>query len=99
MTNIDQRRMQDDFVASIISKAREGNTDNLMVGRTVDFVSLNSVITSIKVDFNYFSTVPSMATCKLLGWSKEALKGKPVGQKVLVGKVGNFYAILDIILE
>lgn len=96
---IEQRRQQDDLVASIISKARENNKGSLLVGRTYDTVSVNSNAISIRVDFDYYSTTSSLVTCSLMGWSKEALKGKNAGQKVLVGYFGNFYAIIDVILE
>jgi len=96
---VEQRRQQDDFVASIITKAREGNTDNFLVGRTYDDLSGNSNWTSIKVDFDYYSTVPSLMTCKMLQTARDNLLGRPAGQKVLVGYFGNFYVIIDVILE
>ncbi|EOQ00968.1 hypothetical protein IKC_06166 [Bacillus cereus VD184] len=93
---IDQRRQQDDFIASVLAKAQEGASSSpLLVGRTNSTVSVNT--TSIPVDFDYYSATTSIIICKLLEDSRDRLIGRPVGQKVLVGKIGSFYVIIGVI--
>ncbi|EJV59378.1 hypothetical protein [Bacillus mycoides] len=93
---IDQRRQQDDFIASVIKKAQEGNSNNLLVGRTIDVVDPEE--TAIRVDFDYYSTTSSMIMCSMLSGARDSLIGLPANQKVLVGYFGNFYVIIDLIL-
>ncbi|KAB2380201.1 hypothetical protein [Bacillus toyonensis] len=97
--NIEQRRQQDDFITNLIAKAREGGKESFLVGRTYDALTLNDNASTIRIDLDTYSNVSSLITCRLLGWSQQALRGKPVGQKVLIGYLGNFYAVIDIVIE
>lgn len=97
--NIEQRRQQDDFISNLITKAREGGKDNFLVGRTYDALTLNDNAATIRVDLDAYSDVSSLITCRLLGWSQQVLRGKPAGKKVLIGYLGNFYAVIDIVIE
>lgn len=93
---IDQRRQQDDFIASVLTKAREDNNKSpLLVGRTNAIVSSNS--TSIPVDFDYYSATTSIIICNLEEGVRDRLAGRPAGQKVLVGNIGSFYVIIGVI--
>jgi len=97
---IEQRRQQDDFIASVLIKAKENRSnDNILVGRTRQMISANSNWKTIQVDFDYYSESSTTISCSMLRGAKESLTGKAPGQKVVVARTGSFYVVIDMVAD